>query len=554
MKPIFLEADRGSIGTALRPATIALGALALMALAQLHLTLTRSINWDEYHFIEQVYLFARGELTAPLNTIHVRLFQWLPSLGGSTVDQIVAGRLVMFAALALTVAMIVLVAQRFVPSELALICGLAYLSFGFVVQHGTAFRVDPLATSLAMTGLAILVRARLTMTAIAAAALALALAFSVTIKIVLLAPAFAGIAWLRWSQDDFSADAALRIAAIAMAAAAVAGLIYLWHGAELASVDDAARVVGNAGAHMFALVPQPHYIIKAITLSPAFTIIAVLAIRQLARAEGFPPAQRIALAGLVAPLATLVFYTNSFPYFYPFLLPPVCAGLAAGLPSIARRFHFAAIAGVFVLCGAVTWAIDGPSRQPEQRAIEQGVDMLFPEPVAYFDFPGSLPRHEKANFFMTTWGVKLYQERGQPEFLAAMLERPVPLLLTSELRINPYLLAVMEGSARSQAFHRDDVIALRTTYRRWWGPIWVAGREVEAGETITWDVLVPGTYSVEGRLLVNGQRKTTGNRVSLARGKVTLEAIGESDAGLIYGTNPQRPVMAEPARPYWTDF
>ena len=49
-------------------------AIAVVLGLQLQLVFTRSVNWDEFYFLGQVHKFVRGELTVPLQTLHVRLF------------------------------------------------------------------------------------------------------------------------------------------------------------------------------------------------------------------------------------------------------------------------------------------------------------------------------------------------------------------------------------------------------------------------------------------------------------------------------------------------
>jgi len=149
----------------------------------------------------------------PLQTLHVRAFAWLAAIDIAGVDQIRIARLFMLLAQIVTCGAIIMIARRFVTLPFALLCALAYLSSGYVFQHGWSFRTDPLATALSMSALAILTQSRLDWKALLAFALLMGTAFMVTIKIVLFAPAFAGIAWLRWSEAKFSVKRAAQICA-----------------------------------------------------------------------------------------------------------------------------------------------------------------------------------------------------------------------------------------------------------------------------------------------------------------------------------------------------
>src|SRR3546814_7623730 len=79
---------------------------------------------------------------------------------------------------------------------------LAYLTGGYVFQHGFSYRADPMAAAFLMGSLWLLLSSRLDAKAIIAAALLAALALLTTIKAVFYAPAFAVFAWLRWREAE----------------------------------------------------------------------------------------------------------------------------------------------------------------------------------------------------------------------------------------------------------------------------------------------------------------------------------------------------------------
>jgi len=75
------------------------GAACLMLIAHLWVALTRSINWDEFHYFDLIRRYAAGTLDAPLQTFHVHLFSWLLELPFEPTAQVRGGRLVMLACL-----------------------------------------------------------------------------------------------------------------------------------------------------------------------------------------------------------------------------------------------------------------------------------------------------------------------------------------------------------------------------------------------------------------------------------------------------------------------
>lgn len=530
-------------------------AIAGVLVLQFQLVLTRSINWDETHFLKQVHDFLRGELTVPLQTLHVRLFAWLPGLGLPGVDQVIRGRIAMFVAELVTCASIAVIANRFVKLSQALLCVLAYLSVGFVVQHGFAFRTDPLAAALAMAALAILTRSRLGWPAILSFALLTGAAAMVTIKIVLLAPAFLGSAWLRWSEDRFSAMRAARIATSGALSLLAAGIIYLWHGLGIAPPSQAGAMMNRSGEAMFFLGVSDnwrHLVGAALSGVPFIMVLAAL-LWSLVRGKRFARDERIALAGLVLPLACVFFYFNVYPYFFAFILAPVAAGLAGAMPLLARRYGQGKVALLLLASSVSFWAMDGESRVNEQRTIQQAVTQMFPQRISYFDFAGFFPEHSKANFFMTRWGFRNYAAGVVPTFSEVMAQKPVPLLAVLDPENSPRMGALMRGEGNGPFFHPQDAVALTSTYRQVWGPIYVAGAELRAGESRVWQVLVPGTYTVEGHLTVNGQVRENGDLVVLARGPANLRAA-DSRAGLLWGDHLKIPTTPPPDRPYWSNF
>ena len=530
-------------------------AIALLLALQFHLAITRSINWDETHFLKQVHDFARGELTVPLQTLHVRLFAWLPGMDLPGVDQVIRGRMVMFIAELVTCASIIVIARRFATLSQALLCVLAYLSVGHVVQHGFAFRTDPLAAALAMSSLAILARARLGWIAITCFALLMGAAFMVTMKVVLLGPAFAGLAWLRWSEQRFNAAQAVRIVAAAALSLLAAGLIYLGHGMGIAPASQAGAMLNRSGEAMFFLgVPEnSRFILNAALSGVPFIMVLAALVWSLASGKQFSRDERIALAGLVLPLACVFFYFNVYPYFFAFILAPVAAGLAGAMLLLVRRYGQGKIAFLLLASGVAAWAMDGESRLSEQRAIQQAVAQMFPQRVAYFDFAGFFPEHSKANFFMTRWGFRNYAAGVVPMFSEVMAQETVPLLATVDPEASPRLLGVMRGDAVAPFFRPEDRTALQSTYRQVWGPLYVAGTLLAPGETREWNVLVPGTYTVEGELTVDGQAFNNGDLVVLGRGPVNLRAA-DGPAGLLWGDHLKIPTVQPPEQPYWSRF
>ena len=112
---------------------------------------------------------------------------------------------------------------------------------------------------------------------------------------------------------------------------------------------------------------------------------------------------------------------------------------------------------------------------------------------------GSFP---KANAFMSSWGSMNYLEGQSPTYRQIMARRAVPLVLEN----NAMFSNVLTGTPDPH-FLPADAAALRENYIRFWGPIWLAGRELQANETRTVQIGVPGDYTVaDGVIDIDGKR------------------------------------------------
>ncbi|MGC1271984.1 MAG: hypothetical protein WA842_15440 [Croceibacterium sp.] len=527
--------------------------IVLALVLQLAITTTRAINWDEFFHYAQVHQFLAGTLDKPLQSLSARLFSWAALLPGTGVDHILAIRLAEFAFLATAAAAIYAIARRFAPAPIAQLAVLLYLSGGFVLQHGSSFRADAVAAAMLTTSLAAMLRLRLSPRVILLAAALAAAALLMTIKSVLYAPAFAGIAWLRWQEAGRSRDATLRLGGLAVAVAVLFGLMFLAHSAGLASGADgkAEAMAANSAGKMFALTGLPYYnhILQGALLAPVLAICVLLVPVLLWRDKG-SVAGRVALAGLWLPMLSVAVYHNTAPYFYTFILPPVCAACAVALPLLVKRYSVAALSAILAVNALTIWLIEPESPLGKQRQLLQAADLMWPEKPAYFDFPAMLGSFPKANTFMTPWGVDNYLKGVTPPMVEAMARQPVPLVVEND----PMFSAALRSAGPVPQFLPADLAAIRSSYIHFWGPFWVAGQELRGGETRRVQILVPGIHTVEGAgLRVDGKSVAAGSTIALSRRSYEFSA-DSGTARLVWGNRPARPAFAPPAPPYWTDF
>lgn len=173
-----------------------LAVAVVAALAVKFLLIARiNVNWDEFYFLELVHQYAQGTLPGRFQTFHVHLFSWLPQLGWTQINQIIAGRAVMQILAMASAYLIYAVARRFVTRRGALFALLAYLSVGAVIEHGASFRVDPIVTYLSLLSLFAILCRPAGLLGAAFAGIAMALAMLLTIKSAFYLVVIAGVFW-----------------------------------------------------------------------------------------------------------------------------------------------------------------------------------------------------------------------------------------------------------------------------------------------------------------------------------------------------------------------
>jgi hypothetical protein len=521
------------------------GAACLMLIAHLWVALTRSINWDEFHYFDLIRRYAAGTLDAPLQTFHVHLFSWLLELPFEPTAQVRGGRLVMLACLGGAALATYGIAARFASRPAAALVALAWLTGGFVVWHGTAFRTDPMATVLLMASLWLLAcRALTARNALVAGALA-GLAALITIKSGLYAPAFAAIAMLRWDQDG--QRAVIRSAAVtALSALTTFAVLYQWHAGQLIAAPPNAGMADtqSAWSTVFSegILPRADALWTQIKLAPHISFLIAFAPLAWWFAR-FDRSRMLVMIGLTLPLVTVLIYRNAYPYFYVFVLPTVLVATAPAIELIVRRISATGFGLLLTLLG-IGLATAGPRGTLDgQRQTIAAAKQLFPQPVTYIDFAGSLGSQNRATDFMLSgWGLKNYHARGIPELRQIMLHKTVPLLVVN----HPVLDAAMAGERPNERLMDADAAALRGNYIPHWGRLYVAGKVFSPGaDPIEAEFLVPGPYTLEGAALeLDGKAYRPGDIISLDRGFHRIGGSREVQATLRWGKNLPWPAEA----------
>lgn len=503
------------------------GALILVIACQGWLIFEKAINWDEFLHFGQIYELADGRLSGSLQSLHTRLFGWATLVSQDIVTQIQALRIAMLACAVLTSVCVVILARRLVNFETALLCGFAYLTAGFVFTNAYTYRPDPVAAVALMGALCLLAFGSLSWWRVVLSGMLVGLAGALTIKSIFYAPCFAAIVYLHWCLATGHRARALYRSVTTIAAAMLSfGLLVGLHGAALPVVEGQERdLAGSVHSFLrFFEFEQVRFVFAEMALAPLVTLGLIL-LFPVARI--LPYNVKILLLGLCGPLLCIFFYRNTFPYFFTFLLPPICVAIAPVLSMLVKRYGLVPIIALS-LFGPIFLLIQEPYGTLErQRATISEVQRLFPEPTPYLSYSSYMPSYPR-QFPSLISGVALgryWQEReGQ---IARDIEagRIAFVIATGDA-----LDMVYQNKGPAPMLPERDVAALRSNFLRYSDTIFIAGRKIcpQAAEQQI-HIFRSGPYSADGGdLVIDRKRVTDGNVISLTAGthRVSYEQGG----------------------------
>lgn len=534
-------------------------ALALAFAAHVYLAWHYNVNWDEFFFLSLVFDYVRGTLATPIQTFHVHLFGWLTRVQGQEVDQVIVARAVYLFLLSGTCACIYRIARRTSSVDGALFAVLCYAAYTFVLSHGTAFRADGVSVFLLMTALVIAQSTQRTL-ALGASAVLVAIALLVTLKSVFFLPVFAFVLLV---DPTPASPRIIRPRAAVVFAAVLAGTaagLYVWHSSQVASVAVTSMATRFRSTASVALqhppLPRLPDFVATVESNPVQWLCLAFALFVLCRriVSGRRWLEAVSLAVLALPLLSLVVYRNTFPYFYVFILPPafvLCAtafdelsfdrGIRTGRGVAASLLATSAIlASAMSHVSPLLW-----DSTIAQRTVIQAVHEIFPQPVPYIDRNGMIASFPKVGFFMSSWGIQLYQDKG-PVFIDLLRTRQPQFVLAN----SPALESALDEKRADTPLHPEDAAALRAHFVKYWGPIYIAGTHLhlEPGRDVQWEVLIGGAYRLrsDGPVSIANVIYEPGAIVRLNAGPVTFRADAMQNVTLLIDSARDVPAYPPP--------
>ena len=524
-----------------------------------------NINWDEFLYLSQVLQFDRGELTTAFQTFHVHLFQWLVRVPGNEIDQMLAARYALFGLRVAGTALVFLLALRVAGRGGALVAALASVTFSYVLRHGESFRADPLIAFLFLLAAVLLVWRLESAVAMVVAGIAVALAASISIKTVIYVPALAGLVIAAClGVDSGSRALRLRRAALFGVAATLAAITLYWlHAGTTGAAGSEVLRRGTASGAGMLWSPQLDVLARTVRWDWLFWLLAtggaVGAAFDSVRGTRAERTRARMVVALLLPLATVILYRNSFPYFYVALVPLASVACGYVMTRIGNALSSRESAGVMLLSAAALvlrgWEFAEPLRRDGialQRGVVTAVHSIFPDPVPYLDRCGMVGSFPRAPIFMSTYILAKYRARGvpmmpelvaatQPGFLLAntrglALHRPWDFVRTSERRLL-----------------REDFEFLQNNFVHHWGPVWIPGKRIALSPSgQSFEIVVGGPYTVESEspVWIDGVMTRPRDVIHLAPGMHQVR--GEGTVTLRAGARLHRPTGSwRPQRIFW---
>jgi len=494
---------------------------------------TLEANWDEFLNLSMLYDHYRGELREILQTGFIHLFHWLPSVSENEVDQIVAARIVVFAVSLVTAMAIYKVSRVFSSVNAALVAVLCYCVFSYTLQHGGALRTDSFATCAMMCALWLSITAPLKWTRVVLAGLFTGLAGFFTIKAVFYVPALVLVTLIKGTRDRTLLQAcSMVLAAGATAALSFVCLTYL----HASSFDTVSSPLSFLERTTGATLVENNYAILRYYGNRAIqgnTVVVVLLVLGLASAlwtfvRGPDRLQSGLTLSLLMPLLSVFFYSETYPYFFPFILPPAMVFCALACDVLTRRLgevFVSTVAVVLVVAGSFVF-VGSPRTLADQRSTLAVVHQLFPLDVAYIDARSMVSSKPKRGIFMSRWGMRDYRHQDEPIMRDILDQQNPQFLLANGTQLLLSGWSAEQSQAHPAGLLGEDMLTLQDNFLQFWGPLYVPGKTISPGkEAIT--VLLPGRYRVEGEsLLLNGRQYRDGDKIILAKGRssVAVEA------------------------------
>ena len=557
-----------------------LGLIFLILGFRLYLAFITNVDPDEFLLLSQVHGLAQGDRPDALGALHALLFVWLPQVADNQIDQIIAGRLVVYLLGLGSAVLLYAIGRHLLEPVGALFALFCYLTFSYVIEQGTSFRAEPICAFLFLLSIALLMPRPRPILAPPVAGLSLALAVAVTPKALLYLPVIAALYLVLPSDARGRRLPVLDGIALATSfALGLTGLLALSLSSTASPwTDDLGQIAGLLAAKAAlpdSLFPQREFFFRSLFQDMIFWVLlgsgALLALSRVLRHRRQRRLQALVLCIFLLPLLYLPLFPSAFPAFYVFVLaPPVLlAGLAIdrmlegdGERVAAMPFALLLTATLAIATGlanrATFLAQDGTVAQRETLAL---VERLFPQPVPYIDRAGMVAGFPRVGFFMDSPGLEAYRARNRPVFRDLIVERQPMFVIADGERLDLARSWEQLPSGHRHGLLRSDHELLRDNYLPHWGALHLPGKRLRVdrvGIEQPFEVLIPGFYVLDSPhpVKIDGVPRVPGSGIRLDSGQHRAAALasGPHEPLLRWASDRYRPATAPSRQPLFLGF
>ena len=491
---------------------------------QFSLIFVKSFNWDEFLHYAMVHQLSAGTLSRPMQTLLARVLSWTPYVSGDLLNQMLAARVFLWVIYLAGLGAIYGVARHFASREDAIWGMLAYAAAGNPFAHGFAIRTDPLAMTLLMAALLLVLTQRLGAARMVAAGMLCGAASLLTVKSVFFAPCFAGIAWFCIAKSEDRLRETMSFGLLAGAALATFVVLYLLHSSGLAPAPlhhRAGAFVPNAWQWLTqGIFNQPIYTLEAITTAPLF-VIALGMVPRCVRKARTDRDTCIALVALCLPLLSILVYRNVFPYFFVFILAPAAVVLSISIGSLRARIGRPAMAAAIMAVPVVMWAVEPHDVYERQSAVINYVHGEVTRGTTSLDYSGMIADYPRViDHLVSGLGLANYRKRGVPLIAQAVAEGRLGVVIENHATISEALA----GRYSADGLLAADVSALHSNFVRVGGNVWLAGEAVPEGSApVAIEIPAAGTYVSDRPLRIAGRSYAPAEKISMAAGRYVVD-------------------------------
>ena len=483
-----------------------------------------SINQDEFYFLSNVYLFKKGKLFTQFQTFYVHFFTWISNVSKNEVTQIIFARFVMYVLFLISCYLIFLIGKHFLNNSGSLFGMLCYISFSYIIINGSSFRADSLITILFLLSILFVIKRNhdILLAGIAGIVIAISLMISLkslfhllTVGVVLL------IANNRKTDINIYYK---KILSFGMGLIIGFFILYVYHIStlpfkQLANSTQYINHVSEKAINFKKLFPQIEIIVLSVKMN--FIIWALFIIGFIFYAWDFFYKRKVkqeeycklVLLAFLIPLLSLIFYRNSYPYYYICIMAPAIIYCGVGIHKITEHLrHTSSKSRILkTLCVSLYflifihflfyYTIFSENRIVSQIELIETVHKIFPEPVEYIDGCSMISSFPSVGFFMSSWRMESYTSNSKPIMKDIINSHKPKFILANVPQLNISLTWKEVNKLTNLPLLKEDWEIIKDNYIHHWGIIYVPGKKIEFNSINScrdFEILIPGVYTYEG--------------------------------------------------------